>query len=469
MSERIPYIAKPYGHIITNRIIEQPRTAIWASMGMGKTVATLTALDQMFLAGEDGPVLVLAPLRVAKNTWPTEARKWDHLRQASVTPICGSEAERLHALKHDSPIHSINYENIPWLIDYWGDRWPYRTVVADESTRLKGFRLRQGTKRARSLGRVAHSRIKRFIQLTGTPSPNGLQDLWGQMWFLDAGRRLGRTYEAFKQRWFTTSFDGYGLQPSDFSKVQIPEAVRDICLTIDSADWFKLDKPIVQPVYIDLPPRVRIMYKQMEREMFAQIEEHGVEAFNAAARTSKCLQLASGAIYLNPEATDDGHQLAKQWKAVHDEKLKALESIIEEANGMPVLVAYEFRSDLERIRRAFPRARLYDSSQQTEDEWNAGSIPILLAHPKSAGHGVNLQVGGNILVVLGHNWDLEQRLQIIERIGPLRQMQAGLNRPVFVYPIIARDTVDELVMQRHETKKEIQDLLLEACKLRRAE
>lgn len=468
MIERIPYIAKPYAHIMTNRMLDVPRGAIWANMGMGKTVATLTALDLLFLAGDDKPALVIAPLRVAKNTWPSEARKWDHLRQVSVMPICGSEAERLQAMRYDYPIYSINYDNIPWLVDHWGDRWPYDKIVSDEATRLKGFRLRQGSVRAAALGRVSHKYVKRFIELTGTPSPNGLSDLWGQLWHIDAGKRLGRTYEGFKNRWFQKSFDGYGVLPLPYAPMQIPDAIRDVCLTIDAKDWFDVKDPIFVPVYVDLPPKARLIYNDMEKKMFAQIEEHGVEVFNAAARTNKCLQIANGAAYLNPEITDDGQPQAKKYRVVHDEKITALESIIEEANGMPVLVAYEFRSDLDRMRRAFPSARLLDSSQQTEDDWNAGHIPILLCHPKSAGHGLNLQFGSNILVLFGHNWNLEEYLQVIERIGPIRQMQAGFNRPVFVYLIIARDTVDELVIARRASKRTVQDVLLEACKHRRA-
>lgn len=467
MTERRPYTAREYQHLITSHILDTPRCAVWASMGLGKTVATLTALDVLTFTEPSAPALVLAPLRVAKNTWPADARKWAHLRESEVMPIVGGEAERRFALKHDAPVYSCNYDNLEWLVETLGDRWPFRTVVSDEATRLKGFRLKQGAARARALGRVAHTKIKRFIQLTGTPSPNGLQDLWGQMWFLDAGQRLGRTHESFKQRWFQKKHDGYGLAPLPFAQEQIHDKLRDLVVSIDAKDYFDLAEPIVNNIYIDLPVKARVKYREMERKMFTEIEGREVEAFNAAARTQKCLQLASGAVYVNPEADTDDHPRAKEWREVHDLKLDALESIVEEAGGMPVLVSYEFKSDLARILKAFPKARYLDDDPATEAAWNAGKIPMLVAHPKSAGHGLNLQDGGNIIVFFSHNWDLELYQQIIERIGPVRQMQSGHDRPVFIHHIIARDTVDELVMARRESKREVQDILLDAMKVRK--
>lgn len=451
------YTPRPYQGLIGGHILEVERCAIWAGMGLGKTISTFTALDALFMAGEDAPALVLAPLRVAKTTWPEEARKWSHLRHIDVMPIVGSEAERRMALKYDVSVYTTNYENLVWLVEHFGDRWPFRTVISDESTKLKGFRLRQGTKRAHALGRVAHTKIKRFIELTGTPSPNGLADLWGQMWFIDGGKRLGRTYDAFRQRWFQKSFDGYGMSAMPFAQEQIQAALSDVCLSIDAKDWFDLDEPIINNIYVDLPIRARQLYRDMEKQMFMELEGHEVEAFNAAARTIKCLQIANGAAYVDDK---------QNWKEVHDEKLQALEDIIEEAAGAPVLVAYHFKSDLARIVQAFPKARILDADPNTIREWNEGKIPVLLAHPASAGHGLNLQDGGNILVFFGHWWNLEERLQIIERIGPVRQKQAGHDRPVFIHNIIARDTVDEMVIERVETKREVQDLLLEAMKRR---
>jgi SNF2 family DNA or RNA helicase len=438
--------------------LEHERCGVWAGMGLGKTCSTLTTIDSLILAGESQPTLVLAPLRVARSTWPDEARKWEHLAHLDIMPIVGSQSERLSALRYDAPIYTCNYDNLVWLVEHFGDRWPFKTVVSDESTRLKSFRLRQGGKRTAALAKVAHTKIKRFIELTGTPSPNGLGDLWGQCWYLDAGKRLGRTYSAFQQRWFQKSFDGFGSVALPHAQEQIQNALRDICLSIDAKDHFDLKEPIVVPVYVELPVKARKLYRDMEKEMFMQLEEHDVEAFNAAARTIKCLQVANGAAIYD----DKGN-----WKEIHDAKLQALESIVEEAAGAPILVAYHFKSDLARLQRTFPNGRVLDSNPKTITDWNAGRVPILFAHPASAGHGLNLQDGGNIIVFFSHWWNLEEFQQIIERIGPTRQMQAGHDRPVFIYHIIARDTMDEAVMERRDSKREVQDILLEAMKRRK--
>lgn len=451
------FTPRRYQHLIGSHLLTVDRCAVWAGMGLGKTVSTLTALETLFMAGEDAPVLVLAPLRVAKTTWPEEALKWDHFSHVEVMPIVGNEAERRRACDTEASVYTTNYDNLVWLIKHYGERWPFRTVVTDESTRLKGFRLRQGGKRPQVLASVAHTKVKRFIELTGTPSPNGLIDLWGQAWFLDGGQRLGRTFSAFRERWFQKSFDGYGVTALAAAQAEIQDRLRDICLSIDAADYFDLEEPIVNNIYVDLPIRARELYSDMEGHMFMELEGHEVEAFGAAACTIKCLQITSGAAYIDDQSN---------WKEVHDEKLQALEDIIEEAAGAPVLVAYHFKSDLTRLQQAFPKGRQLDANPQTIRDWNAGHIPVLFAHPASAGHGLNLQDGGNILVFFSHWWNLEERLQIAERIGPVRQMQAGHNRPVFIHNIIARDTVDELVIERVESKREVQDILLEAMKRR---
>ena len=448
---------RAYQELIIRHIYETPRPAIWAGMGMGKTVSTLTALDGLNLLSNK-PKLVLAPLRVAASTWPDEARKWAHI-QSEVVPIVGNAKQRRAALLQDAEIYTTNYENIPWLVEELGERWPFDTVVADESTKLKSYRSRQGGKRARALAQVAFL-SERFIELTGTPSPNGILDLWGQLYFLDKGARLGRSYTSFVNRWFRPVRVGNSpfavrqeLLPG--AQDEIHERLRDICLTLDAKDYFDIRDPIVTDIHVTLPDAVRKMYKDLEREMFLQLESCTVSADNAAAKTVKCLQLANGAVY-----KDD----SKGWAEVHDLKLQALESVINEAAGMPVLVAYHFKSDLARILKAFPQSRVLDQDPQTIRDWNAGKIPILLAHPASAGHGLNLQDGGNILVFFSHWWDLEQYQQIVERIGPTRQLQAGHDRPVFIYHIIASGTVDELVVERRNSKRSVQDILLQAMK-----
>jgi SNF2 family DNA or RNA helicase len=457
---------REYQQIIINHALNTPRCAIWAGMGMGKTASTLTAVSALTMV-EDDPILVLAPLRVAQSTWPDEAKEWDHLQHLRIAPVIGDERQRRAALGMKADIYTTNYENLEWLQAVYGDHWPFRTVVADEATRLKSFRLKQGGKRAQALGKVAHSHIRRFVQLTGTPAPNGLQDLWGQMWFLDAGKRLGRTYSSFQDRWFQRSMDGFGSTPMEHAQSEIQERLGDICLTVDAKDWFELKEPIVNNLFVDLPPRARVLYKDMEKTMFMQFDGHEIEAFNAAAKTQKLLQLANGAVYLDPTVENDDNLRAKEWKQVHDTKIQVLGEIVEEARGAPVLVAYHFKSDLARLLKAFPKGRHLDKNPQTIKDWNAGRIPVLFAHPQSAGHGLSLQHGGNILVFFSHNWNLEDRLQIIERIGPVRQRQSGYERPVFIHNIIARDTVDEVVIARVQTKREVQDLLLDYMRQRR--
>lgn len=453
---------KYQGHIIDWQL-EVPRAGVWAGMGLGKTVSTLTTLDILELV-EPGPTLVLAPLRVAASTWPDEATKWQHLRNIEVSAIVGDLNSRKAALRKPANVFTTNYEQLPWLVEHYGDDWPFRKVVADESTKLKGFRLRQGGKRARALAQVAHSKVDRFIELTGTPSPNGLSDLWGQAWFIDKGQRLGRSYQGFIDRWFQSirvgnSAHAVQIKPLPFAQEQIQDLLRDVCLSLDARDWFDIDEPIVNVVRVEMPAKARQMYRDMEREMFLALDcGSEVEALNAASKTVKCLQIANGAIY-----TDDS---CSAFSEVHDAKLQALESIVEEAAGMPVLVAYHFKHDLQRLMRAFPKGRALDSDPQTIRDWNAGKIPVLFAHPASAGHGLNLQDGGNILAMYSHWWNLEEYQQIVERIGPTRQAQAGHDRPVFIHHIIAAGTVDELVMARRESKREVQDLLLEAMKQR---
>jgi SNF2 family DNA or RNA helicase len=422
-------------------------------MGTGKTVSTLTALDQLALAEPVYPALVLAPLRVARSTWPSEVKKWDHLAHIRFSVITGSPKERLAALKADADVYTMNYENLEWLVETLGDKWPFRTVIADEGSRLKSFRTRQGSKRAKALGKVAHTHVNKFVSLTGTPAPNGLVDLWGQMWFVDRGERLGRTYSAFESRWFTKGWDGFSVKPMAHSQVEIENAIKDVCVTISG---LPVDEPISNYIYVDLPKDAKALYKDMENIMFAEIEGVGVEAVSAAAKTIKTLQIASGFLY-----TEEG-----DWKLVHDEKLDALKSIVEEAAGAPILCAYQFKADLERLKKAYPKGRHLDSNPKTIEDWNAGKIPILFAHAASAGHGLNLQDGGNILVFYGKGWSLEEYQQIIERIGPMRQKQAGYDRPVYIHHIIARDTVDEMVLDRLESKRSVQDILLEAMKRR---
>jgi len=454
----IDFVPHAYQHLIIDHIQRVKRCAIWASMGTGKTPSTLTALEDLSLTEDVYPVLVIAPKRVARTTWTNEARKWNHLKHLRVVFVGGSLKERIAALRIKADIYTTNFEQLPWLIEYLGDRWPFPTVVPDEATKLKGFRLRQGTQRAKALARVAHTKIKRIILLTGTPSPNGLQDLWGQMWFVDKGDRLGRTFDAFKQRWFRASHTGFGVEATDQAQGEIQAALKDVCITIDAADWFALEEPIINRIMVELPASAKVMYKQMEKQFFMELEGgQQIEALNAAAKSMKLLQIANGAAYLEG---------GEQWEKIHDEKLDALEEIIEEAAGMPVLTAYHFKSDLARLKKRFPDG-IDLSAKGGLERAQAGEGRVWFGHPASMGHGVDgLQYHTNIMAFFGYSWSLENYLQFIERIGPTRQLQAGFKRPVFMHMIMAADTVDELVLERLHSKREVQDVLMEAMKER---
>ncbi len=480
MIQRRIYTPREWQPPMTNHIIDNPRCAVWSTMGSGKTSAAYTALDILFMGGESQPALVLGPKRVARDVWPQDAQKWEHLRHIEAIDVVGSPTERIAKAKRDVSVHCINYENVPWLIEHWGERWPYGIVIADEATRLKSLRISertsslgkkylqgQGGTRAKALGMIAHTKkIRRFIELTGTPSPNGLADLWGQLWFLDMGQRLGRTYSGFTQRWFRTGYDGYGLEPLPGAEEEIYSKIGDICLSVDLADYIDIAEPVFKEVFVELPVKARVKYRQMEKDMFAELEGHEIEAFSAAARTQKLLQFANGAAYADPSVRDDDDPRARKFIEIHDRKLEALDSILTEANGMPVLCGYQFRSDLARILRAFPKA-VDISTVAGMKTFRDGKSPLGLAHPKSMGHGIDgLQDVTNLLALFGHDWNLEEYLQLIGRIGPVRQMQSGHNRPVFVFMIIARDTVDEDVIERRHTKRSVQDTLMERMKRR---
>jgi SNF2 family DNA or RNA helicase len=454
---------RDYQQAIIGHIAEHERCNVWAGMGTGKTVSTLTALDALTLVDDPFPALVLAPLRVASSTWPDEVGKWGHLHGLRVSVAAGGSDSMRQAMRERSDIVTLNYDNAAALVEHCGTKWPFKTVIADESTKLKGFRLRQGGVRAQALGKVAHKHVRRWVNLTGTPAPNGLMDLWGQAWFLDAGQRLGRTFSAFENRWFQSKQVGASrfarqLVPMPHAQGEIEERLRDITITVRADDFLDLPPLVENVIEVELPPTARRHYLELEREMFTVLSGGDeVEAFSAAAKTMKCLQAANGALYIDDQGS---------WKELHDAKLQALSSVVEEAAGCPVLVAYHFKSDLARLQRAFPQGRLLDADPDTIHAWNAGKIPLLFAHPASAGHGLNLQQGGNILVFFGLNWNLEEHEQIIERIGPTRQAQAGLNRSVYIHRIVAKGTVDEMVLQRLQSKADIQQILIEAMRKR---
>lgn len=441
-----------YQSIIMDWIKTNKRSAVFAGMGLGKTVSVLSALVDISKTEPTYPVLVIAPLRVAKTTWPNEVLKWQHTAHLRTSVMCGSLKDREAALVKDADVYTTNYESLPWLVERIGSKWPFKIVVADECTRLKGFRTRQGSMRAKALARVAHTLVNRIILLTGTPAPNGLLDLWGQMWFVDRGERLGKSYSAFLDKWFTSDYFGYTFTPKSNAQKEIQDAISDACTTIKMDDWFDVDKPVVNKLVLPMPKKAASLYKAMEKEMFAELESGDIEATSAAAKTMKCRQIAAGALYNE----------AGEWEEIHREKLTALESIVEESNGMPLLVAYHFKSDLQRLVEHFPKGRFLDNNPDTEKQWNAGKIPLLFLHPSSAGFGLNLQDGGNTIVFFSCDWAMENHVQVIERIGPMRQKQSGHHRAVIVHYLVMGGTIDEDIYERLEGKKSVQEVLTDA-------
>ena len=456
-----PLVLRPIQQPMVAFAREHKRCAIWAGMGTGKTSAMEYLIELLGLLGEvdtSNPWLVLGPMRVSRDTWPEDMARWEQFKHLRIIPLTGTSAQRRDKLKCKANIFTTSYELAPWLVEHYLERWPYRNVIADESDRLKGFRTKQGGERAGSLARIAHNLTDRWINLTATPSPNGLKDVWGQTWYLDRGARLGKTYSAYLDRWFRTDVYSRKTEPMPHSDKEIHAALADICITIDPKDYYDLKEPIVTKVNVKLPANARAIYKQLEKELFATLCDGAeVEVFNQAALTNKCLQLANGAVYTE----------YPKWSPVHDEKLEALRSIIAESGASPVLVAYAFKSDLARIKSAFPNAVDLAASRGMQ-AFRSGQSGIGLAHPQSMGHGIDgLQTICNILVRYGHDWNLGSRMQMLERIGPMRQLQAGLDRPVWVYDIVAEATLDEDVIESHTAKRSVQDQLLLAMKRRK--
>jgi SNF2 family DNA or RNA helicase len=486
-----------YGHLWTPRsavrelVLREPqvpmvdwlmshkRCGLWAGMGIGKTNATLYALAQLGLIGEvdvSHPILVIGPMRVARDTWPDEVGKWKQFRNVSIVAIAGTPEERIRKLRIPAHIYTISYELAPWLVGVWLDKWPYRIVIADESDRLKGYREKGGKKstsagvgnnragksgkRAHALSRIAHNLTDRWINLTGTPASAGLKDLWGQTWYLDRGKRLGFTYTAFKDRWFRQKWSGFGIEPMPNAIKEIPPLISDIYLTVDPKDYFNLQEPIYTRLEFDMPPKAMAIYKKLEDESYAEIEELGVKltAVNAAACTQKLLQAANGAVYTERPT----------WVGLHDYKLEVLDSIVSECSGSPLLVAYAFQSDKERILKWFGKQAIDISTPAGLKAFKSGNVKVGVAHPKSMGHGIDgLQNVCNKIAFFGHDWKTGERMQIIERVGAMRQFQIGRTDGMFIYDIVARGTEDENVMKVHHENQSVQDVILASANRRR--
>lgn len=442
-----------YQQYAINHVIDNSASGLFLDMGMGKTVSTLTAIDDLILLGEVNKVLVIAPLRVAEDTWSTEVDKWDHLKHLRISKILGSKKQREEAINTEADIYVTNRENVDWLVTECFNSWIWDMVVIDELSSFKSSKA----KRFRALKKV-RPHFKRIVGLTGTPAPNSLIDLWPQIYLLDGGQRLGKTITGYKERYFKpgrrNGYVVYNWELKEGSEEAIQNKISDICISMSAKDYLDLPERIDNRVEITLPVKVMDTYRQLEKDLVLEIGEEDITAANAAVLTNKLLQLANGAIY-----SED-----KEVVRIHDEKLDRLEEIIDIANGKPVLVFYNFKHDYDRISKMLTKNKIKHQTLNTSDDikmWNNGEIQVALLHPASAGHGLNLQYGGNIIVWFGLTWSLELYQQANARLH-----RQGQKETVIIHHLIAKGTVDEDVMNALANKEVNQNMLLEAVKAR---
>ncbi|CAB0673506.1 DEAD/DEAH box helicase [Corynebacterium diphtheriae bv. mitis] len=435
-----------YQRQATQFIIDHDEAAIFLGMGLGKSVITLTAIWQLMLDYFTiSRVLVIAPLRVARDTWPAEIAKWDHLRGLTVAVAVGTKQDRLAALAQSAMVTIINRENIPWLISQLGSAWPFDMVIIDELSSFKNHRAKRFTALVKM-----RPYVKRWVGLTGTPASNGLMDVWAGFRLLDGGERLGRFITRYRERWFVpdkrNGMQVFTYKPRVGAEDEIYGAIGDMTLSMRTTDHLQLPSLTVTTTPVTLEPKERKVYEQLKADLVLDLDEATVDAANAAALSGKLLQLASGAIY-----TGDG-----QWTAVHDRKLDVLEDLYEAANGSPLLVAYWFTHDRERIVSRFPQARELKTSADIE-AWNLGEITLGLIHPASAGHGLNLQSGGHLLVWFSLTWSLELYQQTNARL-----YRQGQSEPVTITHLVAEGTLDETVLKALDAKDATQAALIDA-------
>ena len=425
---------------------------IWAWV-KGKTVSTLTAIDNLIFLGEVNKVLVIAPLRVAEDTWSTEVGKWDHLKHLKISKILGTKKQRKEALNKDADIYVTNRENVDWLVSECFDSWIWDMVIIDELSSFKSSKA----KRFRALKKV-RAYFKRIVGLTGTPAPNSLIDLWPQIYLLDGGQRLGKTITGFKDRYFNpgrrNGYVVYNWELKQGAEEAIQNKISDICISMKADDYLDIPERIDNRVEISLSKKALEIYKKLEKELVIEIAEEDITAANSAVLTNKLLQMANGAIYSE----------TKEVVNIHDEKLGKLEEIIDTSNGKSVLVFYNFKHDYNRISEMLTKKKItYQTLNDSEDikKWNEGEIQVALLHPASAGHGLNLQYGGNIIVWFGLTWSLELYQQANARLH-----RQGQKEIVIIHHLISKGTVDEDVMNALANKEVNQNMLLEAVKAR---
>ena len=441
------YNPHEYQSYATDFILSHPISAVFLEMGLGKSVITLSAIFDLcldsFLVCK---VLVIAPLRVARDTWPSEIKKWEHLKGLSYSVAIGTEKERIDALMTRSTMYIINRENVDWLVNKSGIPFDFDMVVIDELSSFKSY----GAKRFKSLLKVRPS-VNSIVGLTGTPSSNGLMDLWAEFRILDLGQRLGRYITHYRNTYFTPDkrnaqvIFSYKALPGAEDKIY--KQISDITISMKSIDYLKMPECIVNEVSVSLNEKEWNIYSKFKDEMVTKLGDEEIDAVNAAVLSGKLLQMANGAVYDSENKTH----------IIHDKKLDALEDLIEGANGKPVLVAYWFKDDLERIKNRFS-VRQIKASKDIED-WNDGNIPIAVIHPASAGHGLNLQSGGSTLIWFGLTWSLELYQQTNARL-----YRQGQNETVIIHHILTKGTIDEDVMTTLTRKEETQASLIDAVK-----
>ena len=447
------FIPHEYQDYAIRFIKEHATAAVLLDMGLGKTVITLTAInDLMFDSFDVHKVLVIAPKRVAATAWPDEIEKWDHLRHLRYAVAVGSVDERIAALQSDADIYLINRENVTWLIDESGLPFDYDMVVIDELSSFKSG----GTKRFRSLLRV-RPKVKRIVGLTGTPASNGLMDLWAEYRLLDMGERLGRFITNYRNTYFTPDKRNgmivYSYSPLPGAEEAIYGKIADITISMKCTDYLKMPECVANEVKVRMTETERQKYDALRKDMVLTIGDADIDAVNAASLANKLAQMANGAVY---DENGDTHIL-------HSHKLDALEDLIEAANGKPVLVAYWFKHDFERIEERLHKLHIPFSRMDTESSirrWNAGTVPVGLIHPASAGHGLNLQAGGSTLIWYGLTWSLELYQQTNARLW--RQGQTA--DTVVLHHIVTEKTIDERIMTALQQKEKTQDTLIEAVK-----
>lgn len=441
------YNPHEYQKYATNFIIDHPVAAILLDMGLGKSVITLTAInDLIYNSFEVNRVLVIAPLRVANNTWPDEIKKWDHLSHLTYSVVTGNKQQRLAALRQDVNLYIINRENLKWLVEDYGVPFFYDMIVIDELSSFKSYR----SQRFKCLKKL-RPHVKRIVGLTGTPSSNGLMDLWAEFRVLDMGQRLGRYITHYR----TTYFDPdkrnqhmvFTYKPKPGAEQQIYQQISDITISMKSKDYLKLPPLTMNTVKVHLSNQEAAVYDTMRDQLVVDTAGKQIDALNAASLSNKLSQMANGTVY-----DDNQNQVL-----IHDRKLDALEDLIEAANGKPVLVAYWFKHDLERIKQRF-EVREIKTTKDISD-WNQGTIPVGVIHPASAGHGLNLQAGGSTLIWYGLTWSLELYQQTNARLW-----RQGQTDPVVIHHIITENTIDEDILAALKRKDKAQTALINAVK-----